>query len=148
MLKIQALLIDAHDPQALATFWQAALGWRITLAEADEVVLEPPGGSPADGVAADLLFLRGDEAKAQKNRLHLDLRPEAAGRRAGRLEDWGRSGCRWARATICRGWSWPTRRETSSVSCEPTGPTNWSDCRLRTDHRCLTGRQEPPAGLG
>jgi predicted enzyme related to lactoylglutathione lyase len=76
MLKIQALSIDAHDPLALATFWEAALGWRITMVEAEEVVLEPPAGSPADGVAADLLFLRVPEAKAQKNRLHLDLRPE------------------------------------------------------------------------
>jgi len=39
------------------------------------VVLEPPAGSPQDGVAPDLLFLRVPEAKAGKNRLHLDLRP-------------------------------------------------------------------------
>jgi predicted enzyme related to lactoylglutathione lyase len=89
MLKIQALSIDAHDPLRLATFWEAALGWRITAVEADEVVLEPPAGSPADGVAADLLFLRVPEAKAQKNRLHLDLRPEEQDVEVARLEALG-----------------------------------------------------------
>jgi hypothetical protein len=89
MLKIQALSIDAHDPFRLARFWEAALGWRITAAEADEVVLEPPAGSPADGVAADLLFLRVPEAKTDKNRLHLDLRPEEQAVEVARLEALG-----------------------------------------------------------
>jgi hypothetical protein len=74
-LRIQCLCIDSQDPAALAAFWQAALGWRCTHASDDEIVLEPPAGSPEDGVAADLLFLRVPEAKAGKNRLHLDLRP-------------------------------------------------------------------------
>lgn len=74
-LMIQSLDVDSADPDRLATFWQQALGWRRTSAEPDEVVLEPPAGSPQDGVAPDLLFLRVPEAKAGKNRLHLDLRP-------------------------------------------------------------------------
>jgi predicted enzyme related to lactoylglutathione lyase len=89
MLKIQALSLDAHDPLRLARFWQDVLGWRITVAEADEVVLEPPAGSPADGVAADLLFLRVPEAKAHKNRLHLDLRPEDQAVEVARLQALG-----------------------------------------------------------
>ena len=51
------------------------LGWRITHEEDDEVALEPPQGSPEDGVSPDILFLRVPEAKALKNRLHMDLRP-------------------------------------------------------------------------
>jgi hypothetical protein len=74
-LHIQALGIDSADPAAIATFWQSALGWRRTREETDEVVLEPPAGSPQDGVAPDLLFLRVPERKIGKNRLHLDLRP-------------------------------------------------------------------------
>jgi catechol 2,3-dioxygenase-like lactoylglutathione lyase family enzyme len=74
-LQIQCLCIDTTDPAALATFWQAALGWRRTVDKDDEVVLEPPAGSPQEGVAPDLLFLRVPEHKAGKNRLHLDLRP-------------------------------------------------------------------------
>ncbi len=76
-LRIQALDIDTRDPRAIASFWEAALGWRRTFEEADEVVLEPPAGSPEDGVAPDLLFLRVPEDKPpHKNRLHLDLRPD------------------------------------------------------------------------
>ncbi len=74
-IRIQCLCIDTTDPGRLATFWQAALGWRRTFGDEDEVVLEPPEGSPEDGVAPDLLFLRVPEGKAGKNRLHLDLRP-------------------------------------------------------------------------
>jgi predicted enzyme related to lactoylglutathione lyase len=86
MLKIQALDFDAHDPVSLATFWRDALGWRITDVEDDEVVLEPPAGSPEDGVVADLLFLKVPEDKAGKNRLHLDLRPEDQAAEVARLE--------------------------------------------------------------
>jgi hypothetical protein len=39
-------------------------------------VLEPPAGSPEDGVSPDLLFVAVPEAKTIKNRLHLDLRPD------------------------------------------------------------------------
>ena len=74
-IRIQCLCIDANDPAAQARWWAEALGWRITHEAADESVLEPPAGSPEDGVVPDLLFLRVPESKATKNRLHLDLRP-------------------------------------------------------------------------
>ncbi|GGK08163.1 glyoxalase [Pilimelia anulata] len=88
-LTVQCLCIDSVDPAGLAAFWQEALGWRRTSADADEVVLEPPAGSPADGVAPDLLFLRVPEAKAGKNRLHLDLRPDDQAAEVARLERLG-----------------------------------------------------------
>ena len=75
-LRIQCLCIDTTDPSRLAGFWEEALGWRRTYDEDDQVALEPPKGSPEDGVAPDLLFLRVPEKKAVKNRLHLDLRPK------------------------------------------------------------------------
>jgi hypothetical protein len=74
-VRIQCVCIDCRDPSELARFWEDALGWRRTYEEDDEVVLEPPAGSPEDGVAPDLLFLRVPEDKSIKNRLHLDLRP-------------------------------------------------------------------------
>jgi hypothetical protein len=74
-LRIQCLCVDSVDPPAVAAFWEAALGWRRTYEKVDEIVLEPPEGSPEDGVSPDLLFLRVPEGKAGKNRLHLDLRP-------------------------------------------------------------------------
>jgi Glyoxalase-like domain len=88
-LRIQALSIDAHDPARIAGFWEAALGWRRTYEDPDEVVLEPPAGSREAGVAPDLLFLRVPEDKTVKNRLHLDLRPEDQAAEVARLEGLG-----------------------------------------------------------
>ncbi|MGI9155874.1 MAG: VOC family protein [Marmoricola sp.] len=74
---------------AVATFWEHALGWRRTHDSADEVVLEPPAGSPEDGVSPDILFLRVPETKATKNRLHIDLRPQDQAVEVARLEALG-----------------------------------------------------------
>jgi len=91
-LRIQCVCIDAHDPSKIGTFWEAALGWRRTHEEPDEVALEPPEGSPEDGVVPDLLFLRVPEDKAVKNRLHLDLRPDDQAAEVARLEKLGARG--------------------------------------------------------
>ena len=89
-IRIQCVCIDTTDPLRLATFWQAALGWRLEAGPGgNEVVLEPPEGSPEDGVAPDLLFLRVPEAKSGKNRLHLDLRPADQAAEVARLEGLG-----------------------------------------------------------
>lgn len=88
-LRIQCLCIDTVDPSSLAAFWQEALGWRRTHDADDEVVLEPPAGSPEDGVVPDLLFLRVPEVKSLKNRLHLDLRPGDQDAEVQRLESLG-----------------------------------------------------------
>lgn len=88
-LRIQCLDIDSVDPARLAGFWQEALGWRRTYDHVDEVVLEPPAGSPEDGVVPDLLFLRVPEVKVGKNRLHLDLRPVDQSAEVARLEGLG-----------------------------------------------------------
>ena len=85
----QALCVDVEDPSAAATFWAAALGWRRTHDDPVEVVLEPPAGSPEDGVAPDLLFLKVPEGKAVKNRLHIDLRPDDQAAEVARLESLG-----------------------------------------------------------
>jgi hypothetical protein len=74
-IRIQCLCVDSAHPSKSADFWEAALGWRRTHDSGDEVVLEPPAGSPEDGIVPDLLFLKVPEGKAVKNRLHLDLRP-------------------------------------------------------------------------
>ena len=88
-IRIQCLCIDSTDPAKTASFWEEALGWRRTFDEDDEIVLEPPAGSPEDGVAPDLLFLRVPEVKALKNRLHIDLRPKDQAAEVARLEALG-----------------------------------------------------------
>jgi predicted enzyme related to lactoylglutathione lyase len=74
---------------AAAAFWENALGWRRTHDSADEVALEPPAGSPEEGVSPDILFLRVPEPKAVKNRLHIDLRPDDQAAEVTRLEELG-----------------------------------------------------------
>ena len=88
-MRIQCVSIDAVDPRPVASFWENALGWRRTFEAEDEIVLEPPAGSPEDGVVPDLVFLRVPEAKKVKNRLHLDLRPSDQDAAVARLERLG-----------------------------------------------------------
>ena len=88
-IRVQCLCIDSNDPNKLASFWTDVLGWRRTYDTDDEVVLEPPKGSPEDGVAPDLLFLRVPEEKSAKNRLHLDLRPDDQDAEVRRVEGLG-----------------------------------------------------------
>jgi catechol 2,3-dioxygenase-like lactoylglutathione lyase family enzyme len=88
-LRIQCVCIDTADPARLAAFWESALGWRRTHEKDDQVVLEPPAGSPEDGIVPDLLFLRVPEDKTAKNRLHFDLRPQDQAAEVARLEALG-----------------------------------------------------------
>jgi predicted enzyme related to lactoylglutathione lyase len=88
-LQIQCFNLDSNDPRRCADFWQEALDWRRTHNTEDEVVLEPPAGSPQDGVAPDLLFLRVPEGKKVKNRWHPDLRPKDQAAEVARLEKLG-----------------------------------------------------------
>ena len=88
-IRWQCVCVDSSDPSRVAAFWEKALGWRRTYDTPDEVVLEPPEGSPEDGIAPDVLFLRVPEAKTVKNRLHLDLRPDDQAAEVARLEALG-----------------------------------------------------------
>jgi hypothetical protein len=80
------LCIDTADPARIASFWEAAPGWRRTWEEEDQVCLEPPEGSLEDGIAPDLVFLKVPEGKTVKNRLHLDLRPADQPAEVARLD--------------------------------------------------------------
>ena len=85
-IRWQCICVDSTDPARIASFWEQALGWRRTYDSADEVVLEPPAGSPEDGVSPDILFLRVPEEKSVKNLLHLDLLPDDQAAEVARLE--------------------------------------------------------------
>jgi len=84
-LRWQCICVHSTDPSRVAAFWEQALGWRRTHETADEIVLEPPAGSPEDGVSPDLLFGLVPEGKTVKNRLHLDLRPDDQDAEVARL---------------------------------------------------------------
>lgn len=88
-IRWQNIVIDSTDPAPLARFWSDALGWRITHEDETEIVLEPPAGSPEDGISPDILFLRVPETRTVKNRLHIDLRPDDRDAEVARLETLG-----------------------------------------------------------
>jgi predicted enzyme related to lactoylglutathione lyase len=88
-LRWQSVVIDAYDAPALARFWAEVLGWRITLEDPDEIELQPPAGSPEEGLVPDLLFLPVRDEKTGKNRLHIDLRPENQDEEVRRIEALG-----------------------------------------------------------
>ena len=62
-VRIQCLCIDSADPARIADSGASALGWRRTWEDEDQVCLEPPVGSPEDGIVPDLVFLKVPEGK-------------------------------------------------------------------------------------
>ncbi len=61
------LCFDANDPNRLAQFWAAALGWDVDMIDGDVALV------PTDGTRFRVLFLPVPEPKVGKNRIHLDL---------------------------------------------------------------------------
>jgi predicted enzyme related to lactoylglutathione lyase len=83
-LRWQSTCIDSVDPAPLARWWSELLGWPITDEDEDEVYLTPPSGEwPLLG------FFRVPEAKAGKNRLHVDLVPDDQSAEVARAESRG-----------------------------------------------------------
>jgi hypothetical protein len=66
-MEIMCVTIDCHEPAALASFWNEALGWGGTAVAAD-------GGGAICGPSRGgiyLEFIRVPEDKVVKNRVHL-----------------------------------------------------------------------------
>lgn len=77
---IDWVCVDAHDPDALARWWQRLIG--------GDVAHDPDGDTTLSGPGVRLYFLYVPEKKTVKNRVHLDLRAtdyDAAVARALRL---------------------------------------------------------------
>jgi len=76
-VSLHHIVIDTHDLPALARFWAQVLDWRILSEREREVVIG------ADATAAvGICFMPVTVEKAVKNRLHLDLVPDAGDRDA------------------------------------------------------------------
>jgi hypothetical protein len=65
------LVIDCRDPERVAQFWGAVLGYDIT-DRGPEGEIEISGGAPG---APTLVFVRVPEGKTLKNRIHIDVNP-------------------------------------------------------------------------
>ena len=64
--KLGEVVIDCHDPQALAEFWQHLLGGYMIRQSHEWVALEPASG-------ITIGFQLVPEVKSAKNRVHLDV---------------------------------------------------------------------------
>ena len=78
--RITELVLDCHDPDRLAEFWCAVLGYEVQDDGEDGVVtigspLVPEGRSRPGPVPPTQTFARVPEGKTIKNRLHMDLNP-------------------------------------------------------------------------
>jgi hypothetical protein len=71
VLKWEQVVVHALDPVALGKWWAEALGWVVVYSAGEEFEIRPePDRQPG------LDFVRIDERRAGKSRLHLDFRPD------------------------------------------------------------------------
>ena len=78
------LVLDCADPASLATFWSEALGYRRAGDAGNYVLLVPTESGPPK-----LLLQVVAEAKATKNRMHLDIETSDVDSEVIRLESLG-----------------------------------------------------------
>jgi len=74
------VVVHAVDPVMLGTWWAEALEWVVVRSSADEFEIRPgPDRLPG------LDFVRLNEVKTSKSRLHLDFRPDDPDAEVSRL---------------------------------------------------------------
>jgi predicted enzyme related to lactoylglutathione lyase len=78
------LVLDCRDPEALAPFWAAALGYVVVGAVDSYTMLLPDGRE-----GPQLLLQRVPEERATKNRMHLDIHTPDIEAMATQLEAMG-----------------------------------------------------------
>ena len=79
-LEWEQVIVHSVDPVALGQWWASALGWVVVHSSDDEFEIRPaPDRTPG------LDFVRIDEVKKAKSRLHLDFRPDDRDAEVARL---------------------------------------------------------------
>jgi catechol 2,3-dioxygenase-like lactoylglutathione lyase family enzyme len=71
--RLSELVVDCRDPEALARFWCAVLGYTRLGEEDGAVEIGPAAGF--GGPAPTLVFSPSDDPRTGKLRLHLDVSP-------------------------------------------------------------------------
>jgi predicted enzyme related to lactoylglutathione lyase len=66
--RLNEFVIDCRDPQQLARFWNATLGYEVCEWDGDFAAIEDP-----DGSGPTICFQKVAEDKLSKNRIHFDL---------------------------------------------------------------------------
>ncbi len=80
------MVLDCRDPDALVTFWETALGYRLNESLDDYRVLVPRAGEEPGPV---FLLAQVSGEKAAKNRMHVDVHPTDADAHLTRLHRLG-----------------------------------------------------------
>ncbi|GAA0578467.1 VOC family protein [Actinomadura livida] len=71
--RISELVLDCRDPEALAEFWCAALGFVVLGRDGDDVEIGPREGF--GGPQPTLVLSRSDDPRPGKLPLHIDVSP-------------------------------------------------------------------------
>jgi NTP pyrophosphatase (non-canonical NTP hydrolase) len=71
--RITELVLDCRDPQRLAQFWCAVLGFETIEEDEDRSVAIGPPGQPDNGPLPILLFSVTDDPRPRKLPLHIDV---------------------------------------------------------------------------
>jgi predicted enzyme related to lactoylglutathione lyase len=77
-------VVDAIDPARLGRWWAEVLGYRVLREASGEAAI-----GTDEGTHPALIFTRVDDAKAGKNRLHIELAPDNWEAEVERLVDMG-----------------------------------------------------------
>ena len=76
---LDTVTFDCADPELMARFWVAALGWDVGEADGldidEEGAFIKPTGTTDEMPFQGLYFQKVPEGKVVKNRVHLDVRP-------------------------------------------------------------------------
>jgi catechol 2,3-dioxygenase-like lactoylglutathione lyase family enzyme len=72
--RITELVLDCHDPDRLAEFWCAVLGYEVIGHEPDGLALGPAGARFGEGPPT-LILARTENPRRGKLPLHLDVSP-------------------------------------------------------------------------
>ncbi len=78
------LVLDCANPERLAEFWSATIGYTTLGGAGNYVLLVDPSGQQSM-----LLLQRVDEPKAGKNRMHFDIETPTVDEEVGRIEALG-----------------------------------------------------------
>ncbi|MEO8105998.1 MAG: VOC family protein [Actinomycetes bacterium] len=81
-----SMVLDCLDPDELAPFWQAALGYRLVDQADGYRILAPAEGEPPGPV---LILQPVPEVRPGKNRMHVDVHPNDALAHIEHLETMG-----------------------------------------------------------
>ena len=79
-LEWEQVIVHSADPETLGQWWAEALGWVVVYSSADEFEIRPEADR-----RPGIDFVRLDESKKAKSRLHLDFRPDDQDAEVARL---------------------------------------------------------------